>query len=260
MRVLIVDDEPMARSALQRTLSGRTDVDSFESADDAVEALDKLRKSNFDVLLLDISMPELSGLELADELRRQGRPLPSIVFVTAYQNHALAAFEKRAIDYVLKPFSEERIHEALDRAVRRTAGERAAQLLEAWPQLQAVSTTHHPKIAIKARGRILLIDPTEIIAAEAEGNYVLLRRQSGSDLLRESISVVAEKLRPYGFVRIHRSVLINTSFIEEIHPWVTGDYVLRIKGGKQYTASRSYKKNLRSIADSWIGATGFADP
>jgi DNA-binding LytR/AlgR family response regulator len=249
----------MARTALEGILSSRGDVDNFESADDAVEALEKLRKNVYDVLLLDIHMPELSGLELVDELKKQERPLPSVVFVTAYQNHALAAFEKRAVDYVLKPFSEERINEALDAAFRRTEGERAALLLESWPQLQSLSRSQSSKIAIKARGRILLIDPAEVVAAEAEGNYVLLRRQNGSDLLRESISVVAEKLRPYGFVRIHRSVLINIAYIEEIHPWVTGDYVLRIKGGKQYTASRSYKKNLRSIAASWIGATGFSE-
>ena len=91
----------------------------------------------------------------------------------------------------------------------------------------------------------------------AEGNYVLLEKQSGSYLLRESISTVAEKLKPHGFIRIHRSVLVNTSFVEEIQPWPTGEYVLRIKGGQELTVSRMYKNNLRSIARLWVGTDAF---
>jgi len=117
--------------------------------------------------------------------------------------------------------------------------------------------TRPSRIAIKAKGRILFIDPADVVTVEAQGNYVLLQRMSGSDLLHESMSAVAEKLRPYGFVRIHRSVLINASFVEEIHPWTTGEYVLRIKGGKEFNVSRTYKKNLHSITPLWFGTDGF---
>jgi len=113
------------------------------------------------------------------------------------------------------------------------------------------------RIAIKAKGRILFMDPADVVTVEAQGNYVLLRRMSGSDLLRESMSSVAEKLRPYGFVRIHRSVLINASFVEEIRPLTTGEYALRIKGGKEFNVSRAYKKNLHSITPLWFGTDGF---
>jgi two-component system LytT family response regulator len=92
---------------------------------------------------------------------------------------------------------------------------------------------------------------------QAEGNYVLLQRDSGSYLLRESISVMAEKLKPYGFIRIHRSVLVNTSFVEEIKPYPTGEYGLRVKGGKEYTVTRTFKKNLKSLAEFWIGTDTF---
>jgi two-component system LytT family response regulator len=115
------------------------------------------------------------------------------------------------------------------------------------------------KIAFKTKGKILLIDPADILAVEAEGNYVLLQRQSNSYLLRESISTMAEKLREYGFVRIHRSVLVNSSWVEEIHPGTTGEYVLRIAGGREYVVSRTYKNNLRSLAQSWIGTDSFID-
>jgi two-component system LytT family response regulator len=97
-----------------------------------------------------------------------------------------------------------------------------------------------------------------VIAVQAEGNYVLLERGSGSYLLRESISTVAEKLRPYGFIRIHRSVLVNSSFVEEIKPYLTGEYGLRVKGGKEYTVTRTYKNNLKSLAEFWIGSDTFS--
>lgn len=258
MRVLIVDDEPLSRSALANALAARSDIETLDSADDAVEALEMLGKKSYDVLLLDIHMPELSGIELADCLNKQKRPIPSIVFVTAHHQHALAAFEKHAVDYVLKPFSNERIHEALTVAFRRTESERAARLVTIWPQLEKL-LSKSTKIAIKTKGRILFIDPADVLIVEAEGNYVLLQRQNGSYLLRESISAMAEKLKPYGFIRIHRSVLVNTLFVEEIQPWSTGEYVLRIKGGKEYTVSRTYKANLKSIARSWVGTENFCE-
>jgi two-component system LytT family response regulator len=131
-----------------------------------------------------------------------------------------------------------------------------SRVQEVLPQVEGMLAMPS-RIAIKAKGRILFIDPAEVVTVEAQGNYVLLRRMSGTDLLRESMSAVAEKLRPYGFVRIHRSVLINASFVEEIHPWTTGEYVLRIKGGKEFNVSRTYRKNLHSIAPLWFGTDGF---
>lgn len=257
MRVLIIDDEPLARTALENILASRSDVESFDSAKDAIDALERLSKSDYDVLLLDINMPEVSGIEMLERLKQSDRPLPSIVFVTAHDEYAIAAFEQHAVDYVLKPFSAERIGEALDVAFRRTAGERAARLLEVLPQLQKLFRRSSTRIAIKAKGRILFIDPGDVIVVHAEGNYVLLQRENGSYLLRESISDVAEKLEPYGFIRIHRSVLVNTAFVEEIQPCPTGEYELRVKGGKVYTVTRTYKKNLKSLADFWIGTGAF---
>ena len=257
MRVLIVDDEPLARTALAQILAARSDVERFDAAADAFEAQEHLSKANYDVMLLDISMPELSGLDLLGGLQRQGRPLPSVVMVTAYAQHAVAAFEKHAVDYILKPFSSERVNQALDFASRRTASERAAQLLELMPHLAAVQQPAASKIAIKNNGRILFVDPRDLVVVEAEGNYVLLQRETGSYLLHESISAIAEKLKPHGFVRIHRSVLVNAAFVQEIRPCATGEYELRLKSGKQYTVTRSYKKNLRSLAEFWIGTGSF---
>jgi DNA-binding LytR/AlgR family response regulator len=118
--------------------------------------------------------------------------------------------------------------------------------------------TNPSRIAIKAEGKILFIDPAEIVTVEAQGNYVLLQRMSGSAFLfRQSLSVVAEKLLPYGFVRIHRSALVNAAYVEEIHSWTTGEYVLRIQGGKEFPVSRTFRKNLHSITPLWLGTDGF---
>lgn len=256
MRVLIVDDEPLARNALERVLRARNDVDSVDSATDALAALSLLQEKPYDALLLDIRMPELSGIELVDRLKKRRLPVPSIIFVTAHNQHAVAAFEKHAVDYVLKPFSDERIHHALDTAVHRTQSERAARFVELLPQLESL-VAKSARIAIKTKKSILFIDPADVALVEAQGNYVLLQRLSGSYLLRESISAVAQKLEPYGFIRIHRSVLVNASFVEEIHPWATGEYILRVKGGKELAVSRTYKKNLKSLAQFWVGSNGF---
>ena len=257
MRVLIVDDEPLARRALEQALCGRNDIEALDSAKDAIQALDMMQKEKYDVLLLDIRMPELSGIDLAGRLNKRKQPIPSIIFVTAHDQHAVAAFENHAVDYVMKPFCSDRIHEALNAAFRRTENERAAQLLKILPHLETLLSRPSPKVAIKAKGRILFIDPTEVAVIRAEGNCVLLEKRSGSYLLRESISVVADKLKPHGFIRIHRSVLVNASFVEEIQPWTTGEYVLRIKGGQELTVSRMYKNNLRSIAQLWVGTNAF---
>ena len=114
-----------------------------------------------------------------------------------------------------------------------------------------------PRVAIKVKGKILFINLSDVVAVQAGGNYVSLQRNGSSYLLRESISAVAEKLEPQGFIRIHRSILVNTSFVEEIRPYSTGEYGLRVKGGKEYTVSRTYKKNLKSLAEFWIGAGAF---
>jgi DNA-binding LytR/AlgR family response regulator len=136
--------------------------------------------------------------------------------------------------------------------------EQAANLFEALPQFPTLAGRSSARIAIKAKGRILLIDAADLIAVEARGNYVLLHRRSTSHKLRESIVAMEGKLNPYGFVRIHRSVLVNGALVEEIQPSSTGEYLIRVSGGREYTATRTYKKNLQLLADSWIGMSGFA--
>src|SRR5580704_6121699 len=148
-------------------------------------------------------------------------------------------------------------HSRAPLVIARDAGEQMARSMETYPGLQASAKAQSLRVAIKARGKILFINLDDVIAVQAEGKCVLLQQNARSYLLRESISVVAERLEAHGFIRIHRSVLVNTSFVEEIRPLSTGEYCLRVEGGKEYTVTRTYKKNLKSLAEFGIGTGAF---
>jgi two-component system LytT family response regulator len=130
----------------------------------------------------------------------------------------------------------------------------AANLIRALRQLGVIAKRQTQRIAFKAKDRILFLDLADIVAVQAEGNYVSLRHRPNAYLVRESLSSMAEKLKPYGFIRIHRSVVVNISAVEEIKPLPTGEYRLRVKGGKEYLVSRTYKDNLRDLAQLWVGS------
>jgi DNA-binding LytR/AlgR family response regulator len=130
----------------------------------------------------------------------------------------------------------------------------AANLIRALQQLADTPIRRAPRIAFKVEGRILFLELAEIVAVQAEGNYVSLQQRANPYLLRESLSSMAEKLKPYGFIRIHRSVVVNISAVEEIQRLPTGEYRLRVKGGKEYLVTRTYKHNLRDLAQLWVGS------
>jgi DNA-binding LytR/AlgR family response regulator len=250
MRVLIFDKEPNDRSALANALATRKDIEAFDSAENISEALDKLQKEEYDVVLLDSPVPDVSEVELLGLLKERNSPVPAVIVITTRRQPAIATIDEPAVHYPLKPFSSERTHDALPLARGRKAHEQKASLT---PQLR-IPAANPSKIAIAMEGRVLLIDPAEVIAVEAEGNYVLLVRSSGSHLVRGCISTLAEKLLPYGFIQIHRCVLVNSGWVHGIHPRSTGEYLLCTRGGKEYPVSRTYKQNLRSLAPLWIGS------
>jgi len=255
MKVLVVDDEPLARTALGNLLARRSDVEGFELAENAPQALEKLRARPYDVMLLDIQMPGVSGIELIERLKALSGLTPAIIFVTAHQEHAVEAFEKRALDYILKPFVPARVHEALDTAMRRSSQERVERLVDILEELK----TQTPKstiIAIKDKDRIVFVNAAEIVSAEAHGNYVILRGSAGSYLHRGTIGGIEEKLKDYGFIRIHRSVLINAAFVATIQPGVGNDYILQTKTGAEYHVTNTYRHKLKALANLWLGPEG----
>lgn len=144
-------------------------------------------------------------------------------------------------------------HSCAPLVITRDAREQTERSTETFPRLQALAKPQSLRVAIKARGKILFINLGDVVSVQANGKCVRLEQNANSYLLRESISVVAERFETHGFIRIHRSVLVNTSFVEEIRPLSTGEYCLRVEGGKEYTVTRTYKKNLKSLAEFWIG-------
>ena len=156
-------------------------------------------------------------------------------------------------DYTFESTADE-FCKAADRALLPVTGLDAANLMRVLRQFEMIAKRQSPRLAFKAKGSILLLDLADILALQAEGNYVSLQHRADPYLVHESLSSVAEKLKPYGFIRIHRSVVVNISAVEEIQPLPTGEYRLRIKGGKEYLVTRTYKHNLRDLAQLWVGS------
>ena len=157
-------------------------------------------------------------------------------------------------DYALEPAANE-FYEPADASASLLPVNRvdSAILMRVLRQLEAIAKRQAPRIAFKANGSVLLLDLADIFAVEAEGNYVSLRPRTNSYLVHDSLSSMAEKLKPYGFIRIHRSIVVNISAVQELRPLPTGEYRLRVKGGKEYLVTRTYKHNLRDLAELWVG-------
>jgi DNA-binding LytR/AlgR family response regulator len=160
---------------------------------------------------------------------------------------------KSGRDDTLESTADE-FYEAADASLPPVLRVDAAILVRVLRQLEVIVKRLAPRIAFKANGSIVLLDLADILAVQAEGNYVSLRPRTNPYLVHESLSSMAEKLRPYGFIRIHRSVVVNISAVEKIQPLPTGEYRLRVKGGKQYLVTRTYKHNLRDLAQLWVGS------
>ena len=186
----------------------------------------------------------------------QHKHMPQYSAALTSDERAIATSESNAV-HTAAGHSHERVREPLTIAFRQAATVPATIPNPALPQAEGSPAWKSGRIAIKSNGRIVLIDPTEILVAEAQGNYVLLQQSKGSVLLRGQISALAEKLQPYGLIRIHRSYLVNAAHVEGMEALVTGEYLLRMRGGKEYNVTRTYKKNLQQMAATWIGTSGF---
>lgn len=237
MKVAIVDDEPLARARLARLLDAQPGVEVVGQHADGGSALAALSKEAVDVVFLDIRMPELGGFALLERLAPGRRPM--VVFVTAYPVHALDAFEVQAIDYLLKPLSERRLVQALSRA-RELHALRTAHAADP-------SVGRYPKrIAVPERGRMRLIQVTEIIHASARGNYVEIALEDTSYLIRDTMTGFAARLDPAIFVRIHRSRLVRIDMVEHVEPYGPAQYWLRLRNGQAMSSGRSYRDPVRA--------------
>ena len=247
-RILIVDDEPLARERIRTLLAERTDVETVGECRDGQEAVEAIHSLAPDLVFLDVQMPELDGFGVIEAVGAEA--MPAVIFVTAYDQHALRAFEVHALDYLLKPFDIERFNEALDRALRLldhrsdAVSQKLARLLDDL----GTAPSHLDRLMIKSRARIYFVRVDEIDWIEAAGNYLRLHTGTDTHLLRQTMTRMEDQLDPNQFIRIHRSTIVNVDRVKELQSLFSGDYEVTLTDGTKLTLSRSYRDRLDRFA------------
>jgi len=258
IRALIVDDEPAARDAIRSLLAGDADIHIVGECADGRTALHAIATTSPDLLFLDVQMPEMDGFTMLRQLEPER--LPVVVFVTAFDQYALRAFDVHATDYLLKPFDDDRFREAVSRAKQSVrAGqlgrlsEELRALLDGVASPAAASRPAAPggpylkRLVIKSGGRVTLLNVRDIDWIEAEGDYVKIHVGKAWHLLRETMKRLEAQFDPARFVRIHRSTIVNVERIKELQPYFRGEYVVILQDGKSLKLSRGYKEHLESV-------------
>jgi two-component system LytT family response regulator len=255
IRTLIVDDEPAARAALQSLLAADREIEVIGECADGRAAVERIEREHPDLVFLDVQMPGLSGFDALGRLDLA--ELPEVVFVTAYDEYALRAFEVHAADYLLKPFSDDRFHLALTRAKQQVHRRRLGHLNDRLVMLldtvgrsgmagSPAAGQYLRRFVIKSGGRATILAVRDIDWIEAEGDYVKLHTGKTSHLLRETMKRIEARLDPVRFVRIHRSTIVNIERIKEIQPFFHGEYVVLLHDGTSLKLARGYRQHLET--------------
>jgi len=246
IRVMIVDDEPPARRNLRALLKRDPEIELVRECGNGRDAVAAIRSLAPDLVFLDVQMPELDGFAVLDRLA--GQPLPVIIFVTAYDQYALKAFEVSALDYLLKPFSDERFGKALEQAKRLLAQQDASELGRKLLQVMGARDPNAPRyparLMVKTTGRVIFVRTDEIDWIEAYDNYVRLHTGGKAHLLRQTMNELEASLNPDQFARIHRSTIVNLDRIRELHPHFNGESIVILRDGTELKLSRSRKDRL----------------
>jgi two-component system, LytTR family, response regulator len=252
IRTIVVDDEKPARMRLLELLHREPDMDVVGTASDGREALDLIRSSRPDLVFLDVQMPRLDGFGVLQQLVPE--ELPVVVFVTAYDKYAIQAFDAHAIDYLLKPYSDQRFESAVARARKylgtEEAHEQADRLAAAAQERQSVDARSGflERLVMKSSNCVTLLHVDDVDWIEAAGVYVTLHIGDKAHLYRSSIAQLLQRLDPGKFVRVHRSAAVNTARIRELRPRSHGDFTVVLKNGAELTMSRGYRPQL----EGWL--------
>ena len=245
-RVVVADDEPLARERLRMLLSSEPWLELVAECQNGIEAIDAIQGLAPDLVFLDVQMPGATGFEVIEAVGAEN--MPPVVFVTAYDQYALKAFDVRALDYLLKPFDRERFQQALSRARQRVGnsgpGELERRLLALMQDLK--QTPHRvDRFVVKSGGRVYFVRAEEIDWIESAGNYVKLHVGGETHLLRETMTAIEAQLDPEAFFRIHRCHIVNIERVRELQPSFNGEYVVFLKNGTRLTLSRGYREKLQ---------------
>ncbi|CAB0149985.1 Transcriptional regulatory protein YehT [Pseudidiomarina piscicola] len=267
IRTLIVDDESLARRGLTVRLQEFPQVELLDECQNARQALDKMVELKPDLVFLDIQMPGMNGFELLREVKARGLELPVVVFVTAYDQYAIKAFEVRAIDYLLKPVDHDRLQQTLTRVEKNLAerereqqqqrmlnlladatGEDCEAILRKLAENQDMGTARYPEhIAIKESGEITRVAINAIEWVDAAGDYMCIHANNETHILRRTMKELEDELNPNRFQRIHRSAIVNLEQIEKLCSRQNGEYHIILKNGKELKVSRSYKERIKRL-------------
>jgi len=255
LRVVVADDEPMGRQRLVRLLQAEPDTDVVAACADGEEAVAAIREHAPDVVLLDIQMPHLDGFEVVAALGEAHQP--AVIFVTAHDHYAVRAFEVHAFDYLLKPVDQDRLQDAIRRAVSppgrppqslKRGGTTTRRILTLLEELNARERHRgRDRLVVRTPERAFFLRSDTIDWIEAAGKFVHLHVGRSVHALRQSMAELEQELDPARFLRISRSVIINIDRIQEVQPWFQGDYVLILTDGTRLTSTRGYRDNMRRL-------------
>jgi two-component system LytT family response regulator len=246
MRTLIVDDERLSRKRIRDLLAEEAGCELIGESANGIEAIEVIRREKPDLVFLDVQMPQMDGFQVLEAVTDLN--LPAVIFVTAYDEYAVRAFEVHALDYLLKPFDRERFQDTLARPRSQMSRTQEGGLSERLlALLEALSLRRRPldRIAIKTGGHVVLIRTQNIDWVEAADNYICLHCGPETHPMRETMNALEAKLDGSRFIRIHRSTIVNMDRIKELQPWFRGDYLVVLHDGTQLTLSRNYRDRLK---------------
>jgi two-component system LytT family response regulator len=250
IRTIIVDDEAPARARIRQLLKHEPEFSLIGECGNGGQAVEVIQKEKPDLVFLDVQMPRLSGLEVCQAVTSTGTALPMVIFVTAYDVYALKAFEVHAIDYLLKPFDQERFAQTLEHVRRQFAQAKQVNVqsrLAAVLEDLAAPAKKSDRLVFKENGRIIFVRPETIDWVESDGNYIRLHAGETSHYVRETLANVESQLPGDKFLRISRSIIVNLDRVKELQPMFYGDYSVILQDGSRLSMSRSYRDRLESI-------------
>ena len=243
IKILIADDEQPARKKIRSFLKEQQGIGSIIEAENGIEATKKIREEKPDLVLLDIQMPGMTGFEVIETIGIENMPV--VVFVTAYDQYAIDAFEVQAIDYLLKPFDEERFQKSFNRALEQVELKKNnVTILKNLLNEINKEKTYWQRIMVSESSRYFFVPVQKILYISAEEKYVNLHTEKNRYLIRETMTNLEQQLDPSKFKRIHRSYIVNIDFIKELQPWSHGDYVVILKNGTKLMLSRRFRERL----------------
>jgi two-component system LytT family response regulator len=245
MKVLIAEDEPLAREGLVDWVREMPQLQLLDAVGDGETALRVIREQRPDLVLMDIQMPGLTGLQVLRALASAGDSLPAVIFTTAYDEHALAAFELHAVDYLLKPFARERFQDAIEHVLQQGTQQRERPL-QALEQVDRPSEAPLQRLLVRDMGKIIPLQVEQIEHLRADTKYTAIVSRGHTYLVRLPITHFALRLDAGRFLKVNRSCIVNLDFVEAMTPDDSSQLVVQLKDGNRFTASREVSKQLRA--------------